>query len=92
MAAPVIGKVNRGLFERVIFPNLGAEDASVIVGPQFGVDFGVVRVGDYDLIFEVDPVYVVPEYGWEKSAWFASTYWPATWLSQGSRRGTSSLT
>jgi len=32
MAAPVIGKVNRGLFERVIFPNLGAEDASVIVG------------------------------------------------------------
>ncbi|MCG2872492.1 MAG: AIR synthase family protein [Acidilobus sp.] len=71
MAAPVIGKVNRGLFERVIFPNLGAEDASVIVGPQFGVDFGVVRVGDYDLIFEVDPVYVVPEYGWEKSAWFA---------------------
>ena len=71
MAAPVIGKVNRRLFERVIFPNLGAEDASVIVGPQFGVDFGVVRVGDYDLIFEVDPVYVVPEYGWEKSAWFA---------------------
>jgi hydrogenase maturation factor len=71
MAAPVIGKVNRGLFERVIFPNLGAEDASVIVGPQFGVDFGVVRIGDYDLIFEVDPVYVVPEYGWEKSAWFA---------------------
>jgi len=71
MAAPVIGKVNRGLFERVVFPNLGAEDASVIVGPQFGVDFGVVRVGDYDLIFEVDPVYVVPEYGWEKSAWFA---------------------
>jgi hydrogenase maturation factor len=71
MAAPVIGKVNRGLFERVIFPNLGAEDASVIVGPQFGVDFGVVRVGDYDLIFEVDPVYVVPEYGWDKSAWFA---------------------
>ncbi|MCG2882119.1 MAG: AIR synthase family protein [Acidilobus sp.] len=71
MAPPVIGKVNRELFERVIFPNLGAEDASVIVGPQFGVDFGVVRVGDYDLIFEVDPVYVVPEYGWEKSAWFA---------------------
>jgi len=71
MAAPVIGKVNRELFERAIFPNLGAEDASVIVGPQFGVDFGVVRVGDYDLIFEVDPVYVVPEYGWEKSAWFA---------------------
>ncbi|ESQ25340.1 MAG: Hydrogenase maturation factor [uncultured Acidilobus sp. OSP8] len=71
MAAPVIGKVNRELFERVIFPNLGAEDASVIVGPQFGVDFGVVRIGDYDLIFEVDPVYVVPEYGWEKSAWFA---------------------
>ncbi|MFP3309831.1 MAG: AIR synthase family protein [Acidilobus sp.] len=67
----VIGKVNRGLFERVIYPQLGAKDPSVIVGPQFGVDFGVVRLGDYDLIFEVDPIYVVPEYGWERSAWFA---------------------
>ncbi|MGC9112781.1 AIR synthase family protein [Acidilobus sp.] len=67
----VIGKVNRELFEKVIYPQLGAKDPSVMVGPQFGVDFGVVRVGDYDLIFEVDPVYVVPEYGWEKSAWFA---------------------
>ncbi|MFP3264701.1 MAG: AIR synthase family protein [Acidilobus sp.] len=67
----VIGKVNRGLFERVIYSQLGAKDPSVIVGPQFGVDFGVVRLGDYDLIFEVDPIYVVPEYGWERSAWFA---------------------
>ncbi|MGC9071249.1 MAG: AIR synthase family protein [Acidilobus sp.] len=67
----MIGKVNRELFERVIFPQLGAKDQSVIVGPRFGVDFGVVRLGDYDLILEVDPVYVVPEYGWDRSAWFA---------------------
>ncbi len=67
----VIGKVNRKLFEEVIYPQLGAKDPSVVLGPRFGVDFGVVRLGDHDLIFEVDPVYVVPEYGWEKSAWFA---------------------
>lgn len=67
----VIGKVNRELFEKVIYPQLGAKDPSVVIGPQFGVDFGVINLGDFDLIVEVDPVYIVPEYGWEKSAWFA---------------------
>ncbi|MDP8003852.1 MAG: AIR synthase family protein, partial [Caldisphaera sp.] len=67
----VIGKVNRKLFEEVIYPNLGKKDDSVKVGPQFGVDFGVINIGDKDMIIEVDPVYIVPEYGWEKSSWFA---------------------
>ncbi|MEZ0394598.1 MAG: AIR synthase family protein [Desulfurococcaceae archaeon] len=66
-----IGKVDRRLFEEVIFPNLGAKDPTVIVGPRFGVDFAVVEVGERVLIVEVDPVFVVPEYGWERSAWFA---------------------
>lgn len=73
MGAPVgvIGKVGRRLFEEVILPNLGRRDESVLVGPRFGVDFSVVEVGDKVLIVEVDPVFVVPEYGWERSAWFA---------------------
>ncbi|WP_216476006.1 AIR synthase family protein [Caldisphaera lagunensis] len=67
----IIGKVNRKLFEDTIYPNLGVKSSDVKVGPQFGVDFGVLRVGDKDLIIEVDPVYIVPEYGWKKSSWFA---------------------
>ncbi len=68
---PGLGKVSRRLFEDVIYRRLGRPDDSVVLGPRFGVDFGVVRLGDHDLIVEVDPVYVVPEYGWDKSAWFA---------------------
>ncbi len=66
-----LGKVDRKLFEEVIYRNLGARDGSVVLGPMFGVDFGVIRLGDLDLIVEVDPVYVVPQYGWRRSSWFA---------------------
>jgi hydrogenase maturation factor len=66
-----LGKVGRRFFEDIIYRNLGAADDSVILGPAFGVDFGVLRLGDFDLIVEVDPVYVVPQYGWDRSAWFA---------------------
>ena len=67
----IIGKVNRRLFEEVILPNLGRRDDSIVVGPRFGVDFSVIEIGDKALIVEVDPVFVVPEYGWERSAWFS---------------------
>lgn len=71
MESVVIGKVDRRLFDEVILPHLGRRDPSIIVGPRHGVDFSVVEVGDKVLIVEVDPVFVVPEYGWERSAWFA---------------------
>lgn len=67
----VIGKVSREVFEKIILPSLGKSDPSIIVGPRFGVDFSVIDLGDKVLIVEVDPVFVVPEYGWERSAWFA---------------------
>ncbi|MGC9116500.1 MAG: AIR synthase family protein [Conexivisphaera sp.] len=66
-----LGKVDRRLFNEIIYRNLGARDASVVLGPSFGVDFGVLRLGDVDVIVEVDPVYVVPQYGWRRSSWFA---------------------
>lgn len=68
---PVIGKVGREVFEKIILPHLGRRDPSIIVGPRFGIDFSVIDLGDKVLIVEVDPVFVVPEYGWERSAWFA---------------------
>ena len=67
----IIGKVGRHLFDQVIFPKLGKHDPSIKTGPKFGVDISVIELGDTILIVEVDPVFVVPEYGWDRSAWFA---------------------
>ncbi len=71
MSLPELGKLKASVFKEVIFPNLGAEDETVIVKPTHGVDFGVVDLGDRVLIVKSDPIFVVPEYGWERSAWFA---------------------
>jgi hydrogenase expression/formation protein HypE len=68
---PEIGKISPEIFKELIFPRLGAKDANVIVGPQNGVDVGIVFIGDKAVSFTTDPVFIVPEYGWEKAAWFA---------------------
>jgi hydrogenase expression/formation protein HypE len=66
------GKATAELFERVILTRLGAKDADVLVGPQHGVDVGVVRVSDgVAMALTADPVFIVPAYGWERAAWFA---------------------
>ncbi len=72
MAEQRTGKATAELFEQVILRRLGAEDADVLVGPQHGVDVGVVRVADgVAMALTADPVFVVPAYGWERAAWFA---------------------
>jgi hydrogenase maturation factor len=66
------GKVTAELFEQVILRRLGAKDDHVLVGPQHGVDVGVVRVaGGVAMALTADPVFIVPAYGWERAAWFA---------------------
>ena len=66
------GKATSELFEQVILRRLGAADDDVLVGPQHGVDVGVVRVADgVAMALTADPVFVVPAYGWERAAWFA---------------------
>jgi hydrogenase maturation factor len=67
-----LGKATAEMFERIILTRLGARDASVLVGPQHGVDVGVVRVADgVAMALTADPVFVVPAYGWDRAAWFA---------------------
>ncbi|MEM0003713.1 MAG: AIR synthase family protein, partial [Thermoproteota archaeon] len=68
---PRLGKLPPDVFEEVIYPNLGLVGSEVLVKPNHGVDVGVVSLGDIVLIVKSDPVFVVPEYGWERSAWFA---------------------
>jgi hydrogenase expression/formation protein HypE len=68
---PEIGKVSPDIFQEMIFPRLGASDPSVLVGPQHGVDVGIVQIGNQSMSLTTDPVFIVPEYEWERAAWFA---------------------
>ncbi|MGH2528042.1 MAG: AIR synthase family protein [Actinomycetota bacterium] len=67
-----LGKATAELFDQIILRRLGAEDPDVLVGPEHGVDVGVVRVADgVAVALTADPVFIVPAYGWERAAWFA---------------------
>jgi len=68
---PEIGKISPTIFNELIFPRLGAKSDKILVGPQHGVDVGIVEIGDKAVSFTTDPVFIVPEYGWERAAWFA---------------------
>jgi len=70
-ALPAIGKISPAVFNELIFPRLGAKDPSVLVGPQHGTDVGIVEIAGQAVSFTTDPVFIVPEYGWERAAWFA---------------------
>ncbi len=68
---PAIGKITAEVFDALIYPRLGAKRNEVLVGPQHGVDVGIVEIGDKAVALTADPVFIVPEYGWERAAWFA---------------------
>ncbi|MFA9452926.1 MAG: AIR synthase family protein [Candidatus Aminicenantaceae bacterium] len=69
---PDIGKISPEIFDEVILPQLGRRRNEVLVGPQHGVDVGVVDIGnDRVMVTTTDPIFIVPPYGWERSAWFA---------------------
>jgi len=68
---PEIGKISPEIFNEVIFPRLGARSRDILVGPQHGVDVGIAEIGDKAVSFTTDPVFIVPQYGWERAAWFA---------------------
>lgn len=69
---PTLGKIHPEFFNRVIYPRLGKKDSSIIVGPQHGVDFGVIDIGAGKvMVLSTDPFYIAKELGIEKAAWFA---------------------
>jgi hydrogenase expression/formation protein HypE len=69
---PAVGKVSPEFFDEVIFPRLGAARPEVLVSPRHGVDCAVVRTGDGRvMVITTDPIFIVPEYGFERAAWFA---------------------
>ena len=68
---PDIGKISPEIFQELIYPRLGAKSKNILVGPQNGVDVGVVEIGNKVAAITCDPVFIVPEYGWKRAAWFA---------------------
>ncbi len=69
---PDLGKISPEIFDELIYPNLGAKSERVLVGPRHGVDIGVVDLGNGQvMVTTTDPVFIVPEYGFERAAWFA---------------------
>ncbi len=69
---PAIGKISPEAFSEYIYPHLGTAHSEVLFGPQSGGDVGVVRVAPGVVMASTtDPVFVVPQYGWERAAWFA---------------------
>jgi len=68
---PEIGKISAEIFHELIFPRLGAENEKILVGPQHGVDTGIVEIGDKAVAFTCDPVFILPDFGWERAAWLA---------------------
>jgi len=69
---PELGKIHPDFFSKVIYPRLGKKDKSIIVGPQHGVDFGVIELGNGKvMVLSADPFYIAKELGIEKAAWFA---------------------
>lgn len=66
------GKIDPDTFRRVIYRHLGRPRPEVRVGPAAGVDVAVVDIGPGRVLAATtDPVFVVPQYGWRRAAWFA---------------------
>jgi hydrogenase maturation factor len=69
---PIEGKINPAMFDGLIYPRLGAPSKDILAGPMHGVDCGVVRVAPGKVLaMTADPFFIVPDYGWERAAWFA---------------------
>ena len=68
---PKLGKIGPEFFDRVIYPRLGAKDKNILQGPQHGVDYGVLKLGNNCLALSTDPFFIVPALGFKKAAWFA---------------------
>ncbi|MDD5116276.1 MAG: AIR synthase family protein [Candidatus Omnitrophica bacterium] len=68
---PALGKIHPDFFKRHIYRKLGKPDASVIVKPQNGVDFGALDIGGRVMVLSTDPFFIAPGLGMERAAWFA---------------------
>ncbi len=50
------GKIPIDILKEVVFKNLGAKHADVVLGPSTGIDGAVVKVGDKSMVVAMDPI------------------------------------
>lgn len=68
----MLGKIGKKLFNEVIYPHLGETHPEVIIPPMNGVDTGAIQIDEKRvMVVKTDPVFIVPQFGFEKAAWFA---------------------
>lgn len=65
------GKVDREFFVEYISSRLGASRGDIHTGPAYGVDFGVVEIGEQALVVATDPISILPALGFERAGRFA---------------------
>ena len=69
---PVAGKIAGDVFEAVMLPRMGMSRPDVLVGPRTGIDAAILSTGPGQVMaVTCDPLFVMPEYGWRRAAWFA---------------------
>ncbi len=69
---PSMGKISPEVFQEYVYPNLGTARSEVLVGPKSGVDISITRVAPNTIMAATtDPIFIVPDYGWQRAAWFA---------------------
>lgn len=67
-----LGKFDPTLMKEIVYPRLGAKRQEVIIGPQFGVDNAIVRIGrNRVMALTTDPLSLIPALGAEDSAWLS---------------------
>ena len=71
MDLPEIGKIDREIFDKVIFPRLGATNENILLGPRHGVDAAVVMINkdkNEVMVIAEDPTFgmpvLLPYFGW----------------------------
>ena len=68
----IFGKPDREYLANVIYRRLGARRREVIVGPRFGGDNAVVRIGPRKVVVATaDPLSFIPALGARASAWLS---------------------
>jgi len=67
---PQYGKITKSFFDTVIYPNLGAKNGKILVGPSLGVDTCVIRIGKNQvMVATTDPISYIQDLGPKDSAW-----------------------
>ena len=69
---PITGKIQNSFFKSRVFPYCGTKRSEVTVGPEYGVDVSIVKLGNgMAMAMTSDPLSLIPTLGLRESAWLS---------------------